>query len=298
MDNIITPPSPKVTTGPLPASRQGLRHARRGARHQRAAARDRAQRARPSRGSASTTRPAPTPIPRSPSTWTRAWPARAAPGCSSAAASRNMTAARSRPIDNGNVKAAALRRSPTRRGRCAACPASRSPSSSGRAPGIITKEMIYVAERENLGRKAALDVRAGTPGRRRELRRGAARIRHARVRARRSGARPRHHPGQHQPSRARADDHRPQLPGQDQRQHRQLGGRPPRWRKRSRRWCGRSAGAPTRSWTCRPAATSTTRANGSCAMRRCRSAPCRSTRRWRRSAAIRPGSTGRSIATR
>ena len=28
---------------------------------------------------------------------------------------------------------------------------------------------------------------------------------------------------------------------------------------------GRSAGAPTPSWTCRPAATSTTRANGSCA---------------------------------
>ena len=48
--------------------------------------------------------------------------------------------------------------------------------------------------------------------------RGAAR----RVRARRGGARPRDHPGQHQPPRARADDHRPQLPGEDQRQHRQL----------------------------------------------------------------------------
>ena len=43
-----------------------------------------------------------------------------------------------------------------------------------------------------------------------------------RVRAHRSGARPRHHPGQHQSPRARADDHRPQLPGEDQRQHRQL----------------------------------------------------------------------------
>ena len=40
----------------------------------------------------------------------------------------------------------------------------------------------------------------------------------------RGGARPRHHPRQHQPPRARADDHRPQLPGEDQRQHRQLRG--------------------------------------------------------------------------
>ena len=44
-----------------------------------------------------------------------------------------------------------------------------------------------------------------------------------RVRARRGRARPRHHPVQHQPPRARADDHRPELPGEDQRQHRQLG---------------------------------------------------------------------------
>ena len=47
---------------------------------------------------------------------------------------------------------------------------------------------------------------------------------HARVRARRSRARPRDHPEQHQPSGNRADDHRPQLPGEDQRQHRQLRG--------------------------------------------------------------------------
>ncbi len=45
-----------------------------------------------------------------------------------------------------------------------------------------------------------------------------------RVRARRSRARPRDHPGQHQSPRARADDHRPALRGEDQRQHRQLGG--------------------------------------------------------------------------
>ena len=35
-------------------------------------------------------------------------------------------------------------------------------------------------------------------------------------------ARARHHPGEHQPPGIRADDHRPQLPGEDQRQHRQL----------------------------------------------------------------------------
>ena len=45
-----------------------------------------------------------------------------------------------------------------------------------------------------------------------------------RVRALGSRARPRDYPGQHQSSRARADDHRPELPREDQRQHRQLGG--------------------------------------------------------------------------
>ena len=45
-----------------------------------------------------------------------------------------------------------------------------------------------------------------------------------RLRARRGGSGPRDHPGQYQSPRARADDHRPQLPGEDQRQHRQLRG--------------------------------------------------------------------------
>ncbi len=89
--------------------------------------------------------------------------------------------------------------------------------------GIITKEMIYVAHRENLGRSAAL-ARAKTA-----LADGESfgavdpRAHHAGVRARRDRPWPRHHPGQHQPRRAGADDHRPQLPGEDQRQHRQLG---------------------------------------------------------------------------
>ncbi len=57
----------------------------------------------------------------------------------------------------------------------------------------------------------------------RDLRRQHPEAHHAGIRARRSGARPRHHPQQHQPPGKRADDHRPQLPDQDQRQHRQLG---------------------------------------------------------------------------
>ena len=67
-----------------------------------------------------------------------------------------------------------------------------------------------------------------------------------RVRPRRGGARPRHHPGQHQPPRARADDHRPQLPREDQRQHRQLRRAARRSRRRSRSCAGRRCGAPTR----------------------------------------------------
>ena len=64
--------------------------------------------------------------------------------------------------------------------------------------------------------------RRGAPqtGRRR-FRRRDPRLRHPRIRPQRNRPRPRHHPGQHQPPGARADDHRPQLPGEDQRQHRQ-----------------------------------------------------------------------------
>ena len=67
-----------------------------------------------------------------------------------------------------------------------------------------------------------------------------------RVRAGRSRARPRHHSRQRQSPGARADDHRPQFPGEDQREHRQLGRRR---RRSSRKWTscgGRRSGAPTR----------------------------------------------------
>ena len=53
---------------------------------------------------------------------------------------------------------------------------------------------------------------------------GAARGHGARARARRDRARARHHPREHQPPGDRADDHRPALPGEDQREHRQLRG--------------------------------------------------------------------------
>ena len=63
-----------------------------------------------------------------------------------------------------------------------------------RKAGVITKEMIYVAERENLGRKTAARARRMGAQRRRELRRLGAAVRHAGIRARRDRARPRHHP--------------------------------------------------------------------------------------------------------
>ena len=88
--------------------------------------------------------------------------------------------------------------------------------------GVITKEMIYVATRENLGRKQQARARRSGACRRRAVRRRAAGVRHPGIRALGNRARPRHHPVQHQPRRTRADDHRPQLPHQDQRQHRQL----------------------------------------------------------------------------
>ena len=88
--------------------------------------------------------------------------------------------------------------------------------------GIITQEMVYVAHRENIGRQRAAEEAearladgesfgASLPSFvtpefvRSEVARGRAIM-----------------PAQHQSSRERADDHRPQLPHQDQRQYRQL----------------------------------------------------------------------------
>ncbi len=112
---------------------------------------------------------------------------------------------------------------PTRRGRCAALDGTPITQFEWARAGVITKEMIYVAERENLGRKTVLDEAEARLADGESF--GAALpdfITPEFVRQE-VALRPRHHPGQHQPHRTGADDHRPQLPGEDQRQHRQLG---------------------------------------------------------------------------
>ncbi len=105
------------------------------------------------------------------------------------------------------------------------------------------------------------------------------------VRARRGGPRARRHPGQRQPPRARADHHRAQLPGQDQRQHRQLGDRlVDRGRGREDGLgdpLGRRHGDGPLDRQEHPRDARVDHPQ----LRRCRSAPCRSTRRSRRSAA-------------
>ena len=90
-----------------------------------------------------------------------------------------------KPVDNGNVSGKHLARNfpntpkpwraldgkPVTQYECAKA-------------GVITKEMIYVAERENLGRKKQLDRAEWAQQRRRELRRLGAAVHHAGVRAR------------------------------------------------------------------------------------------------------------------
>ena len=89
--------------------------------------------------------------------------------------------------------------------------------------GIVTKEMAYIAHRENIGRVRAAEEAEARLADGDEFRRGDSSLRDARVRAQRSRARARHHPRQCQPPRIRADDHRAELPHQDQRQYRQFG---------------------------------------------------------------------------
>ena len=63
------------------------------------------------------------------------------------------------------------------------------------------------------------------PAPRRVVRRSHPRFHHPGVRPRRGRPRARHHPSEHQPPGVGTDDHRPEFPRQDQRQHRQLRGR-------------------------------------------------------------------------
>ena len=135
--------------------------------------------------------------------------------------------------------------------------------------------------------QAAARTRGSSPRRRRKLWRRSPRLHHAGVRALRDRARPRHHPLQHQPRRTRADDHRPQFPDQDQRQYRQLR-RHLVGRGGSRQdGVGDPLGRRHRDGPLhRPQHPHHARMD-SCATRRSRSAPCRSTRRWRSAKAIR-----------
>src|SRR5262249_55024312 len=63
-----------------------------------------------------------------------------------------------KPIDNGNVKADALRPFPNTPRPLRGLSGKPITQFEWARLGVITKEMIYVAERENLGRKFALDI--------------------------------------------------------------------------------------------------------------------------------------------
>ena len=118
-----------------------------------------------------------------------------------------------------------------------------------------------------------------------ELRREPAERDHPRIRAQRNRPRPRHHPQQHQPPGIRADDHRPQFPGEDQRQHRQLGfgfQHPGRSREDD---LGDPLGRRHRDGSVHRQEHPRDARVDHPQLARCPSAPCRSTRRWKRSTA-------------
>ncbi len=134
--------------------------------------------------------------------------------------------------------------------------------------GEITAEMAFIAAREGVARRAG---------------------------ARRGRPRPRGDPGQPQPPRERADDHRQGVRGEGQRQHRQLRGHLVDRRGGRQDGVGHPLGRRHHHGPVHRPATSTRPASGSCATPRCRSARCRSTRRWRRSTAIRPQLTWETL---
>ena len=253
----------KVTTGPIRGSRKiHVGAAPRGD----ARDRPRAELAA-SRRCASTIAPAPIPTRTRRSTSWPACPSCAATGSAAAATSRRSHQREVRPEDNGQLGPDRSRRRPALPQR----PPQGAPRQARRErqPDALcpprhhhARDGICRDPRESRPR-AARRPRPRRPG----FRRRDPRLRHPRIRPRRGRPRPRDHPQQHQPPRKRADGDRPQLPGQDQRQYRQQRGRLATSPPRSTRWSGRSAGAPTRSWTSRPAATSTTPANGSSATR-------------------------------
>ena len=74
------------------------------------------------------------------------------------------------PIDNGNVKLAALQPFPNTFKPLRGLDGHKITQYEWAKAGVITKEMIYVAARENLGRKRAHELAKERLGRRRELR--------------------------------------------------------------------------------------------------------------------------------
>ena len=83
--------------------------------------------------------------------------ASAKPGCASAAASRHYEGRDVKPEDNGNVSGTHLARDfPSKPPPLRGLPGKPVTQLEFARAGIITKEMIYVAHRENLGRAAAL----------------------------------------------------------------------------------------------------------------------------------------------
>ena len=129
------------------------------------------------------------------------------------------------------IRAQARRRSEARRGAFSARAQSRRAQSPARmCRRCTTRAAASSRRRWNSSRSARISDRdalhdAGLlrAASRRKFRRGDSEDHHAGIRAQRSRARPRDHSVQHQPSGNRADDHRPQLPDQDQREYRQLG---------------------------------------------------------------------------
>ena len=128
-------------------------------------------------------------------------------------------------------------------------------------------------------RSHSSSTRASASSRPRCARRRARAAPHAGAGARRGGGRPHGHPGQPGPPRHELD---PMCIGRASltKVNANMGASPVSAAptRRSRSFAGPSAGAPTRSWTSRPAATSTRPARRSSATRRCRSARCPSTR--------------------
>ena len=170
--------------------------------------------------------------------------------------------------------------------------------------GVITPEMEFVAIRENLGRERAARGRdertfePALPAQRRILRRQHSRDHYSRIRSRRSR---REAARSFPPTSIISNWSRWPSAGTSWSRSTPTSATAPSrvpLKKKSRRCAGASPGAPTPSWICRPARTSTRRANGFCGTLRCRLEPCRSIRRWKNAEAVRKISPGKFIATR